>query len=108
MRLTSTSIGLAVRAGRSTKKMTLGDLSACTGIGVSALSRVENGLRSLEFTEAVAVAAAFKIDLEHLRTLAETFEAEGAPAKQKKQQKLKADLVRLQRLAIESAIDSLS
>jgi len=106
MKLTRTSLGLAVRAARDQAKLTLSDLSAQTGIPTSTLSKTENGLRALEFNEALAIANVCKIDVEVLRTLAETFEREGAHQKQSTRNELAADLNNLQRLAIESAISA--
>jgi transcriptional regulator with XRE-family HTH domain len=105
MKLSRTSVGLAVRAAREAAKLTLTDLSGETNISVAALSRSENGLRDIEFAEAVSIAAATHIDVETLRTLAATFEREGAPAIARKKGRLDRDLNELQRVAIEAAIE---
>jgi transcriptional regulator with XRE-family HTH domain len=105
MKLSRTAMGLAVRAARDAAKLTASDLAMHAQIERSALSRTENGIRALEFAEAVAIASVLNIDVETLRTLAETFEREGVAQKREMQKTLQADLVRLQRLAIETAID---
>lgn len=104
MKLSRMSVGLAVRAMRDAARLTINDLATMTGISISSLSRTENGLRDLNFAEATAIAAAVKIDIEHLRTLAETFEREGVTDKQRQVSELERDLNELQRLAIETAI----
>lgn len=106
MKLSRTSMGLAVRAARGQAMMTLGDLSAQTGIPTSTLSKTENGQRALEFSEAVAISTACGIDVEILRTMADTFEREGAHDKQAARNELAADLNQLQRRAIEAAISA--
>lgn len=105
MKLSRTSLGLAVRAARKAANMTAESLSEASGIDRSALSRTENGLRSLEFSEAVTIAAILNIDVESLRTLAETFEREGAPAKRENQREIEVDLNRLQRAVVQAAIE---
>jgi transcriptional regulator with XRE-family HTH domain len=97
-------MGLAVRAAREAAKLTLSDLATQTGVSLSSLSRTENGLRALEFTEALAIAAACQVDIEGLRTLGETFERQGATQKQSAKQALVDDLNELQQLAIKTAI----
>lgn len=104
MKLSRTSVGLAVRAARKAANITADTLSELTGIDRSSLSRTENGKRSLEFDEAVTIAAHLHIDVEALRTLAETFEREGATSKRHAQREIEADLNRLQRAAVEAAI----
>lgn len=106
MKLSRVSVGLAIRSAREAAKLTLNDLAPAVGMTVSSLSRSETGQRDLEFAEVVALAAAFKVDLEHLRTLAETFERGGAADKQRDRERLLADLNDLQRQAIEAAIEA--
>jgi transcriptional regulator with XRE-family HTH domain len=105
MKLSRTSLGLAVRAARDAAKMTIGDLATATDISHTLLSRSENGLRDLSFTEVEAIAAAVKIGPEDLRTLAETFERAGAHEKQQNITQLQRDLNELQRKAVEAAIE---
>jgi transcriptional regulator with XRE-family HTH domain len=100
------SMGLAIRAVRDMAKLTLSALSDKTGIPISSLSRIENGLRSVDFAEALAIAEVAKIDISTLRTLAETFERQGVAENLQCQNSLKKDLNNLQRLAIEAAIAS--
>lgn len=106
MKLSRASVGLAVRAARDAAQLTLNDLANMTGITLASLSRSENGLRDIEFAEAVAIANAAKIDVETLRTLAETFERAGAAKTAKKRSALEEDLNELQRLAVEAAIEA--
>ena len=106
--LSRASLGLAVRAAREAAGLTLNDLVGMTGLTQSTLSRSELGERDIAFTELLAIADAVKVDLEDLRTLAETFEREGAAekhaAKQHARSQLAHDLNDLQRLAIETAV----
>jgi transcriptional regulator with XRE-family HTH domain len=106
MKLSRTSVGLAVRAAREAAGLTLKDLAGTTGITTSSLSRSENGERDLAFTEVLAIAEALRVDAETLRTLAETFERAGAPEKQSARAELSRDLNELQRMAIEAAIEA--
>lgn len=106
MKLSRTSVGLAVRAAREAAGLTLNDLSGITGITVSSLSRSETGQRDLAYTEVLAIAAAVKIDGETLRTLAETFERAGVEKTQRKRDELARDLNELQRIAIEATIEA--
>lgn len=108
MKLSRASVGLAIQAARNAAKLTLSDLSAQTGIATSMLSRTESGQRAIEFAEAVSIASVLKISVDDLRTLAETFEREGAAQKQAAMNKLQADLNALQRLAIETGIGALA
>lgn len=105
MKLSRTSVGLAVRAARKAANITADSLSELSGIDRSSLSRTENGKRALEFDEAVTIASLLHIDVEALRTLAETFEREGAADKRKSLREIENDLNRLQRAAIETAIE---
>ena len=105
MKLSRASVGLAVRAAREAAGMTLGDLAGAAGMTATSLSRSENALRDIEFAEIVAIADAVKIDVETIRSLAETFERAGTAAKSKSRSKLTDDLNELQRLAIEAAIE---
>jgi transcriptional regulator with XRE-family HTH domain len=104
MKISKTSLGLAIRTSRELARLTLTDLSAVTGLPVSALSRAENGLRSIDFSEAVSIADALKVDLHVLRSLAETFEREGAADKALLKSQLRKELNDLQRLALEMVI----
>lgn len=106
MRLSRISVGLAVRAAREAARLTLGDLAQKTGTTATSLSRSENGLRDVEFSEVVAIANAVGIGLETFRTLAETFENAGAASTAMKQHELKIELIELQRAAIEAAIEA--
>lgn len=106
MKLTRTSVGLAVRAAREAAGFTLNDLAGMTGITLSTISRSETGQRDLAFTEFISIAQALKIDAETLRSLAETFERAGVSETQRKRDQLSRDLNDLQRLAIETAIEA--
>lgn len=106
MKLSRVAVGLAVRAARDAAQLTLNDLASMAKMTVASLSRSENGLRDLEFAEAAAIAEACKIDIETLRSLAETFERAGAAKTAQKKSDLQSDLNELQRLAIEAAIDA--
>ena len=96
---------MAVKFAREKAGLTASDLAGQVGIDRSALSRVENGVRSLDFSEAVAIATAVKIDVEALRTYAETFEREGVDSKRTALREIEKDLNRLQRMAVETAIE---
>lgn len=108
MKLSRTSIGLAVHAARDAAGFTLKDLAEPGGMTISSLSRSENGERDLTFAEMSAIASAVHIGIEDLRTLAETFERKGAASMTKKRKQLAQDLNELQRLAIEAAIEARS
>lgn len=83
--------------------MTGADLSRAVGIAPSGLSRIENGGRSLEFSEAASMAEVLGIDVLQFLALAETFERHGAAVKRSK---LQSDLNNIERLAIEAAIEA--
>lgn len=102
MRLSRTALGLAVRAARGAARLTLKDLAELAGMTVSSLSRSENGERDLTFVEISAIATAVRVELEDLRTLAETFERDGTVAREGQAREMN----KLQRLAIEAAIES--
>jgi transcriptional regulator with XRE-family HTH domain len=108
MKLSRISVGLAVRSAREAAELTLNDLAKLTGMTVPSLSRSENGLRDLEFAEVVAIANAVKLNLETVRSLAETFEYAGSAETARKKSELERDLVVLQRSAIEAAIEELN
>lgn len=80
--------------------MTAADLSRSVGIAPSGLSRIENGGRSLEFSEAAAVVEVLGIDMAQLLVIAQTFERHGVA---KKRAELEVDLNSIERLAIEAA-----
>jgi len=105
MKLSRTSVGLAVRAARKAANITADKLSELSGMDRSSLSRTENGKRALEFDEAVTITSLLHIDVEALRTLAETFEREGVADKRNTQRAIENDLNRLQRAAVEAAIE---
>jgi transcriptional regulator with XRE-family HTH domain len=96
-------MGLAVRAARDAAKLTQPDLAAMTGIPVSTLSRTETGDRPLAFAEALALAEAFKINIDQLRELAEAYEVSMSAGSASSKHRT-ADFAELQRLAIEAAI----
>lgn len=104
MKLSRTSLGLAVRAARDAAGLNLEQLAERTGITVSTLSRSERGERDITYTEVLALAEAIDVDVESFRTLAETFERGGAAEKSRSRDELEADLVALQRQAVETAI----
>ena len=104
MKLSRASIGLAVKAARSAAELTLQETSKATSVSVSSLSRLENGERDLGYAEALLIAEVFQLNLEDLRTLAETFERQGAPTLARGKDRLARDLNDLQRTAIEAAI----
>lgn len=108
MKLSRTSIGLAVRAARDAARLTLKDLAEPAGMTISSLSRSENGERDMTFAEITAIAAAVHIGIEDLRTLAETFERDGAASIAEGRKELARDLSQLQRLAIEATIEARS
>ena len=102
MKLSRTALGLAVRAARGAARLTLKDLAEPAGMTVSSLSRSENGERDLTYVEIDAIATAVRIELEDLRTLAETFERDGTVAREDQAREIN----KLQRLAIEAAIEA--
>lgn len=108
MKLSRASIGMAIRAAREAAKMSLGDMAGLVGMTPASLSRTETGLRDAEFAEVVAIAERLGIELEVLRTLAETFEHSGAAAKARQKDQLKDELIELQRAAVEAAIEEMS
>lgn len=95
---------MAVKAARKAAGITASEMATSSGVSPSVISRTEAGLRALEFSEAVALAATLNIGVEDLRTLAETFERMGASEKVGAISRLEQDLLSLQRLAIETAI----
>ena len=106
MKLSRTSIGLAVRAARNAAGLTLKDLAVPAGMTISSLSRSENGERDMTFAEMTAIAAKVGIGIEDFRTLAETFERDGAASIAEGRKELARDLTELQRLAIEATIEA--
>jgi transcriptional regulator with XRE-family HTH domain len=106
MKLSRTSVGLAVRAARAAARLTLKDLAGLTGIVLSTLSRTENGERDLAWTELLLVAEAVKIDPSRLHDLARNIEEKGAAEKQSQRNRLAEDLLELERLGIEAAIEA--
>ena len=112
MKLSRASVGLAVRAAREAAGLTLNDVAGMTGMTQSTLSRTELGERDLAYTEILGIAEVAKIDVEALRTLAETFERDGDAemhaTKQRAKNQLAHELNDLQRLAIETAIQARS
>ncbi len=106
MKLSPVSVGMAVRAARQAARLPLSDISEKTKISVSSLSRVENGLRSLDFIEAANLAEVLNVDLEHFRALASTFEEDGMPERTAQKKQALADLKEIQRLAILTAIEA--
>ncbi len=78
----STRIGSALRAERERQRLTLPELAARTGISVSTLSRLENGLRRPDLTLLVPVVRELDVSLDDLvaddrRPVARTFTAHG-------------------------------
>jgi transcriptional regulator with XRE-family HTH domain len=108
MALSRVSIGLAVRSVREAAVMTLDDLATAVGMTSSSLSRTENGLRAVEFAEVVRLSEVVGLPVEAFLGLAQAFENQGATAKSEKRGKLKADLDRLQREAVEAAVEARS
>ena len=108
MKLSRISIGLAVRTLRDAGGKTLSDLAGRVGMTLSSLSRSENGQRDMSFAEITAIAAELSIDIEYLRTVAETFERAGAGKMASKRDRLANDLNELQRLAVEAAVEARS
>jgi transcriptional regulator with XRE-family HTH domain len=106
MKLSRTSVGLAVRVAREAAGLTLKDLSGMTEIVLSTLSRTENGERDISWTELLTISAAVKIDPDKLHELALNIEAQGATEKQAQRNQLAEDLLELQRLGIEAAIEA--
>lgn len=106
MKISQNSVGMAVRAARQAARLSLSDIFEITNISVSALSRIENGVRSLDFLEASAIADVLKVDLEHFRALAVTFEEEGLVNQISNKREALADLRAIQRLAILTAIEA--
>jgi len=101
-----TSIGLAVRAARQAARISLTELAKRTDINISALSRVETGLRGLEFVEAIALAKELHVSLDHFKDLANTYEKIGVPEKIIKNRQLMNDLRQVHQLAILTAIEA--
>ena len=99
-------MGLAVQSARNAARFTLNDLASLAGMTTSSLSRSERGERDLGFSEVVAISNAVKIDVETLRSLAETFERDGAAQAHGKLSALEKDLNELQRLAFEAAVEA--
>ena len=99
-------MGLAVHSARDAAGLTLNDLAPLAGMTASSLSRSERGERDLAFAEVVAIANAVKIDVETLRSLAESFEREGVAQTHSKASALEKDLNELQRMAIEAVIEA--
>lgn len=106
MALSRVSIGLAVRSVREAASMTLDELASAAGMTASSLSRTENGLRAIEFAEVVSLAEVAGVSVEAFLDLARSFESHGVAAKSDKRGKLKADLDRLRREAIEAAVEA--
>jgi len=106
LKISRTSVGLAVRAARQAARLSLLDISKKTGISISALSRIETGLRSLDFIEASMLAHELNVDLEHFKDLAVTYEKNGISEKIGKHRELMTDLRRAEQLALLVAIEA--
>lgn len=98
-KISRTSVGLALRAAREAAGLTIKDLAGVTALSESSLSRSENGLRDLAYTEVLTIAAALRIDAETFRQLAETFERADVAGK-------RDAISEVQRLAIQTAIEA--
>ena len=101
LKLSRTSVGLAIRAAREAAGLTLKDLAATSGVSFSLLSRTELGERDVAYLEVLTIIETLKIDESQLREYAKTFEREGLPANRQ----MARDLNKLQRRAIESLIE---
>lgn len=106
MSLSRNAVGLAVRALRDAAARTLEDLAGAAGMTASSLSRTENGLRSVEFAEAVRLAEALGIGVTDFLELAQNIERSGASAKADGRRKLQAELDELQRDAVLAAVEA--
>lgn len=104
MKLSPQAVGLAVRAARESAGLSLSDLSGMVGVSTSGLSRLENGLRGMDFLESVRVCEAVGIDLNAIQLLAASIERGGSSAKFAARSRLQKDLDELQRKAVEAAI----
>jgi transcriptional regulator with XRE-family HTH domain len=108
LNISRTSVGLAVRAARNAASLSLSDTSAKTKISVSALSRIENGLRSLEFIEASQLANTLNVTLDHFCLLAAAIEKDGIADRALGQREALTSLRNIQRLAVLCAIEAAS
>lgn len=104
MKISRTSVGLAVRSARMAANLTAADLAMLTGISTSSVSRTESGQRDLEFREALAIAKVLGIEVSVLQDLSEVFEREGAGKAALRISELEHDLLQLQREAINATI----
>lgn len=106
MKLSRIAVGQALRTARDAAGLTLADLAKVTSLNVSSISRTERGERDLTFSEMLEVCEAVKIDNAHFRMLAETFEKHDVASTKGQITSLEADLINLQRAALELAIEA--
>lgn len=59
-------LGQAIATARTAAGLTQGALGAATGLGQTAVSRIEAGLRKVEFLELVTIAAELGVDVADL------------------------------------------
>lgn len=76
--LSRASIGLAVRVAREAADLTLQQMSEATGMSIANVSRSENGLRDLAFSEVVAITHASRMSIDVFLQLVTTYERGGA------------------------------
>lgn len=106
MNISRTSIGLAVKAARQAAHLSLSELAQKTEINISSLSRVESGLRALDFSEAIVLAKELRVNLDHFKDLAKTYEENGTVEKIIKNRDLINALKKAHQLAILTAIEA--
>ena len=66
MQMQDVTLAAALRSIRKERGWSLAETSAATGLSISALSKVENGQRSLTYDKLIALAAALDIDIARL------------------------------------------
>lgn len=106
MKISRASVGAAVRTAREAAQMTAADLATLTDISPSAISRTEAGLRDLHFAEATAVAHVLGLSIDAFMDLAATFERDASRRSETETAGLEQDLVLLQRLAAQTAVEN--
>jgi transcriptional regulator with XRE-family HTH domain len=106
MKLSRTSLGIAVKTARELQKMTLKDLAVAADLKEYSLSRSENGLRDLEFAEVVAIAQVLHVELAWIINLAENLDRSGVLEATAHKSEIKRELFALERELIEAAIEA--
>lgn len=100
--LSDVQVGMAVKAARKAAGWIAKDLAEQCGIGATAISKIESGNQSLSFITAHQICSALGLDIQQFASLVEKL-ASYADERAAISIQLKADLTRLEQVAINAA-----